>query len=904
MADLIGIGLSGLRSHQTALSVTGNNVSNTNTPGYSRQEAVFVDNPSLLSGAGYLGQGVNTSTIRRISEEFIVDQVRADTTVYHDRNAVLEQASSIDNLLASTTTGLTPAMSSFFQAFQGGADDPTSIPQRQLLLTQSEGLASRFHSLNERLNSQMQNINLELVSAVASINSLAQSLSELNSSISVAIGAGQGDIPNQLMDTRDEALRELSELVSVSTFPQGQGGQINVFIGNGQPLVLGNSAAQLNTVENPSDSSLLEVALVVNGVSNIVSDELSGGRIGGLLDFRDHELTDAINGLGRIAIVLSDTVNEQHSLGMDLESNLGGLFFRDINETSLSQSRIISNSANLGPYDQSHQVNITDSKSLTIDSYELIFDGPTASDFDVVRQSDDEIVLSSTLPGIYPAAVEVDGFEIQFLAGTYKIGDRFTINPTKTGAADIDMSIERVEAVALASPIRADANIGNTGNAQISLGSMLDVENPLTNQQLSSFATAGQMTPPLEIKFVTATTYQVLNASDPSNLVPLVPPINNQLYNVGVTNTLFTTDPGEVKITSAGTSALGVPAPLPVANAASSDNGISGQNINILSRDGTSGVVTSIPLIITANDTAKDIATAFQGVSGIQATGYTHARLDNFTDDGAGALLGVTINGQVFPPTPPVTIPPTSPVVITPDSLADLINADATLQGQNIVAVSNGSQVDIRATTGEDILVEVTGAGDSVRVSSLDPYNNTGAQNPQTVSSGNRLAVGGVVDVTLADGLSFTSGSTGLFELAPIGQSTYLGFQFEMKGQALAGDSFTIDYNAGGVSDNRNALAMAGLEGQGNISNGVISYGEAYSQIIEEIGTVTNRARLDTESAESLLEQSENNLQSISGVNLDEEAGRLIQFQAAYNASAQVVSIARELFDTLLATFR
>ena len=140
MADLIGIGLSGLNSHQTALSVTGNNVANTNTAGYSRQQAVFVDNQSLLTGAGYVGQGTSIENITRISQSFLVDQIRSDTTVYQERNAVLEQAGSIDNLLASTTTGLTPAMSNFFQSFQGAADDPTSIPQRQLLLTQSEGL--------------------------------------------------------------------------------------------------------------------------------------------------------------------------------------------------------------------------------------------------------------------------------------------------------------------------------------------------------------------------------------------------------------------------------------------------------------------------------------------------------------------------------------------------------------------------------------------------------------------------------------------------------------------------------------------------------------------------------------------------------------------------------------------
>ncbi|KZZ48484.1 hypothetical protein A3760_23575 [Oleiphilus sp. HI0122] len=142
-----------------------------------------------------------------------------------------------------------------------------------------------------------------------------------------------------------------------------------------------------------------------------------------------------------------------------------------------------------------------------------------------------------------------------------------------------------------------------------------------------------------------------------------------------------------------------------------------------------------------------------------------------------------------------------------------------------------------------------------------------------------------------------------MFELAPTSQSTYRGFTFDIQGQARKGDEFNIEYNTDGVSDNRNALAMSSLEFE-NLVQGSVSYGESYSQVVEKIGTVTNRARLESESAQALLIQTNNMRDSISAVNLDEEAGKLVQFQAAYNASAQVVSVARDLFDTLLGAFR
>jgi flagellar hook-associated protein 1 FlgK len=895
MADLIGIGLSGLNAHQTALSVTGNNVANTNTAGYSRQQAIFVDNQSLLTGAGYVGQGTSIENITRISQGFLIEQIRSDTTVYHERNALLEQASSIDNLLASSTTGLTPAMSNFFQSFQGAADDPTSVPQRQLLLTQSEGLVSRFESLNNRLNAQSKTIESELKGAVASINSLSQSLAELNQSISIATGAGQGSQPNDLLDARDEILRQLSEYVSVSTFPQGNDGQVNVFIGNGQPLVIGNTSAVMDTVPSPSDSDRLDITLSVTGAPQIVSGELSGGKIGGLLEFRDNDLAKAINSMGRIAIALSATINEQHALGMDLEDNLGGLFFNDVNSEVLARSRVFANSNNIEPSDQIMRINITDPSALTAEDYELKFDGPSDSDFVIVRGSNNEVVLKSSLPGIYPVNVDVDGFQVQFEAGTFKVGNRFTVQPTKTGASDIGLAIKRVEDVALASPIRADASIGNTGNAQINLGTMLGVVNPVTGQEIPIFATPGQLSPPLAIRFVTDTVYEVLDASDPANLISLTPPINNQHYNQGLTNTLFTDDPGEQLVTAAGTDSLTVPAP--IASAGPLVNGFGAQNLSVLTRDLETGVVTAQTVVISANEEASSIAESLRSVKGVQAGAYTQVRIENFVDDGDANPLALEINGEVL------AIPAGS--VFGPDALAEEINNNSALQALNIYAVSDGINLELFASTGKDIQVVVNGLGDSVDVSKIDPYSpGAPAFSTQTVSSGQGVAVAGSIDVKLSNGVSFTSTVSSVFEQAPVGQSTYLGFQFELDGEPKRGDSFTIGYNTGGVSDNRNALAIAGMETQGSIANGVVSYGDAYSQIIEEIGTVTNRARLDTESAQALLEQSENNRESVSGVNLDEEAGRLIQYQAAYNASAQVVSIARELFDTLLSTFR
>jgi flagellar hook-associated protein 1 len=893
MADLIGIGLTGLKAHQTALSVTGNNVANTNTPGYSRQQAIFESNPSSSAGFGYVGQGVTIENISRIASNFVTEQVRADTTLYGQREATLAQAEAIDNLLASTTTGLTPSLSSFFQAFEGAADDPTSIPQRQLLLTQAEGLVSRFRSIENSLSNQMEFIDQELEAAVSSINSLSQGLVEINRSLSTASTNGtQGGNPSELLDERDETLRKISELVSVTVIDGGSSGQVNVFIGNGQPLVIGDFATTITTPQSPRDNSKLDIAMTLNGNEQLISSNLNGGKIGALLDFRDNELQDSINGLGRIAIVLADTVNEQHSLGMDLENNLGGQFFKDINDPNTAASRAVASGANLPPFDQSLRVDIVDTSKLTTDNYEVRFEGPSDSDFTVVSMISDEVILQSSLPGIFPSSVEVDGFDIVFEAGTFKVGDYFTVMPTRNGASDIALEIDRVEELAFAAPVRADSDIGNAGNAQISLGLMLDVNSPITNQALPIFANAGELSPPLGIQFIRDNYYEVMDMSDPSSPQPMVPPMNNLVYSQGLNNAIFTSDPGETRVSSTGADTLVVPA----AGAGPFTNGFGTQQLTFLSRDDTSGVVTQQNYTVGANSSAEQIAMGLTSLNGVSANAYTQVRVGNFTDNADATPLSIQINGEA--------LTPVAPDVLNADTLESLINDNPALSALNIYAVSDGVNVDIRGFTGVDIEVVVGGSGDSVDVSKLDPYSaGTPVLSTQTVGSGQGVAVGGVIDVTMANGVIMTADVESVFGQSPPALSTYLGFSFDIQGDTKAGDRFSIEYNTDGVSDNRNALAISGLETKGLISGGIVSYGESYSKVVEEIGTTTNRARLDEDAAQTLLNQSQNNRDAISGVNLDEEAGHLIQFQAAYNASAQVVSVARQLFDTLLGAF-
>ncbi|MCP5161708.1 MAG: flagellar hook-associated protein FlgK [Hahellaceae bacterium] len=883
MSSLIGIGLTGLKAHQVALSTTGNNVTNANTEGYSRQEVIFNSASSVRTGAGYIGSGVNVETVRRVNQEYINTQLRSDTTVYNEQNALLKQASQIDNLLASDTTGLTPAMSSFFKAVQGGADNPSSVPERQLLLTQSEGLVSRFQALYSRLSQQQSSMEQEIAGNVADINSMSKSIAELNNAITVAIGSGGGDMPNSLLDERDQILRELSEIVSVSIVEQGDN-RVNVFIGKGQPLVVGNEASRLITTQSAEDSTRTEVAFVGNGSNQIITTDITGGSLGGIIAFRDGVLRDSINAMGRVALVLSDTINHQHKVGMDLDSNLGGDFFTNINDTNLQRSRVFANEGNAIPADRVLGVEITDAAALTLDDYELQFNGPSNSEYLIVRRGSNDVVTQGTLPGFFPSSIKVEGFDINLTSGSFQVGDSFLIQPTRFGARDFGLSIDRLEEIAFASPVRTEANLGNIGSAAISQGEMLDVENPLTHQQLPLFSVTGQLSPPMAVRFINDHLYEVLDVSNPAAPKSLVPPLNNQTYIAGVKNQLFTKDPGETLVSANGPDIATLAAP----GVAPFNNGYSAQNVTFLLRDPNTGVVTNQTIAIAANTSAQTTARNLSMVSGVEANAYTSAMVRNID-----AADGLTLNGEVL------TV--SAPAVFSADELETLINNTAALQQQGIYAVSDGTNLTVKSSQGVDLVFETT-AG-SVDVDKISPYSGAVLAS-QTVNAGNGVAVGGFIDVTMANGVTLTADVAGAFQQAPAATSTYRGVLIDIAGEPEAGDQFSIDYNTGGTSDNRNALALAQLETKGTANSGVSTFHESYSELVETIGTYTNQIRMDKESSQALLQQSQGAWDEISGVNLDEEAGRLIQYQAAYNASAQVVSIARELFDTLLSTFR
>jgi flagellar hook-associated protein 1 FlgK len=453
--NILSIGQSALAAAQVGISVTGHNIANAATPGYSRQ--VLVQGAALAQnfGYGYVGSGVNVSSIQRIYSDFQAAQVRASQTTQSGLNSYYTQISQIDNMLANSTSGLSPALQSFFNGIQGVSANPTSVAARQTAISTANSMASSFQSMSSQLDQINQGINAQITTGVGAINSLATQIAQLNQSIVLAQGAtAGGQPPNDLMDQRDKLVMDLSKQIKATVVKQYDG-QYNVFIGNGQALVVGSNTSQLTTAVSPTDPTQTVVAYNANGATSILSSSaLSGGALGGLLDFRSQSLNPAQNALGRIAIGLSTTFNAQHRLGQDLNGNPGGDFF------AVGTPSVAANTGNTGTATVS--ATISNVSALTTSDYSVNYNG---TGYQVTRLSDGVVTPLTTNPQT------VDGVDFN-TAGVPATGDSFLVRPTANGASAFAVKISDPSLLAAAAPIVTAAPTSNTGSGQISAGSI------------------------------------------------------------------------------------------------------------------------------------------------------------------------------------------------------------------------------------------------------------------------------------------------------------------------------------------------------------------------------------------------------------------------------------------------
>ncbi len=439
-SNLLSIGTSGLMAFQRSLNTIGHNIANVNTDGYSRQTVELVTRTPQVTGYGVAGTGVQTDSISRSFNAFVDLGVRSSTSSVAEFEAFHTLASQLDNVLADPDAGMSTSMQRFFNAMQDVADSPAGSPARQVLLNEAQHMSEQFNELAGWLDGVRGQVASDIRSSVGEINRLSDAIANVNESIVVAQGQSGGQPANDLLDQRETLIRDLSELVSVTTLQQDDG-SLNVMAGSGQMLVVGNKASTLETVVEAGDPNQLGIAIRGNGgVLVPVTEQISGGRLGGVLNFRERMLDPASNSLGLTAISISDFVNQQQNQGMDLDGVLGSDFY------NVGQPSVLT----LAGTPSIVAVSFDDVTQLTNNDYSMRFN---AGSWQLTQNNTNQLV-PMTGSGTAADPFIADGLRLEITAAPAN-GDTSLIRPTRNGAMDMQMQLANSRQIAAAAPLRS-----------------------------------------------------------------------------------------------------------------------------------------------------------------------------------------------------------------------------------------------------------------------------------------------------------------------------------------------------------------------------------------------------------------------------------------------------------------
>jgi len=434
MSNVLSIGKSALNAAQIGIATVGHNIANASTEGYNRQVVVQAAAQAQNFGYGYVGQGTNVVGIQRVYNETLAKQMINATSTANASGAYYSNISQVNGLLSDSTAGLNPVITSFFSAVSAAAANPSDTATRQTLISSAQSMVNRFNAVNTQLDQMRESINTQITASVDTINSYSSQIATLNDTISKAINS-TGNTPNDLMDQRDQLVTKLSEQIKTTVIKQDDG-SYNVFAGSGMPLVVGTQQYSLYTRASDTDPTRVEVAYGNPASPKILSsDTLSGGTLGGVLQFRSETLDAVQNQVGQLAVTLASQFNSQQTQGYDLNGVLGTNLF------NIGTPTAVSSAYNTDPT-KSASASIVDASLLTSSDYTVKYN---SGQYTITRLNDKSIMWQGTS---LPATV--DGMQIDVNTSSPTEGDSYLIKPTQYAAGQLSLSFTNVDKLAMA----------------------------------------------------------------------------------------------------------------------------------------------------------------------------------------------------------------------------------------------------------------------------------------------------------------------------------------------------------------------------------------------------------------------------------------------------------------------
>jgi flagellar hook-associated protein 1 FlgK len=346
MPDLFGIlntGKEALLTQKRALEVTGHNIANVNTPGFSRQRVELETKDPISSQAGQIGTGVRAKEIKRIYDRFLGIQICFETQTlgrWESQKEALEKVEMIFD--ESSGYGLNQAMSEFWNAWQDLANNPAGQAERVSLIAKSETLVTTFNKIHSDLKQLQKTIDISIRGTIEEINLIADQIADLNQKITQAEVGPQN--ANDYRDKRDLLLKQLSSMIDINSF-EGKDGRVTVLVGGGRPLVENNSSWHLSTKSNAS--GLQDIVWINSDGSSVnITGNISGGKLKGWLEARDVVIPEYVERVDILAQSIISEVNNLHSNGFGLGGSTGNSFFTGESASDMAVNQDIDDDIN------------------------------------------------------------------------------------------------------------------------------------------------------------------------------------------------------------------------------------------------------------------------------------------------------------------------------------------------------------------------------------------------------------------------------------------------------------------------------------------------------------------------------------------------------------------------------
>ena len=486
--SLLNVGSRALLANQAALQTAGHNIANVSTPGYSRQSVVLQTVQGQFTGGGYIGKGVDVQTIQRNHSELLTRQSTAASAVDAGDTVRMDRLRQLQEVFSGGASGIGASINDMMNALSDVVSAPTDLTARSVALTRMDETAARMRDASQRLDEIGYTVAEQLKGSMVAVNSLAKNIAGINEQIARAKGNGQP--ANDLLDQRDQLIRELNQHIQTSQVAADDG-TVSVFVAGSQPLVLGNQAATLS-IDDPIDfgagSGKKVLSFLAPGSSTKVElneSMLGGGQVAGLLRFQNNDLAEGRNLLGRMAIAISESMNTQNRLGLTLNGQPGENLFAPISLGNATPSNFNTSTATMA-------LTVADPTALQASSYTVSFTAGDAGS--VTRHSDGKVFNfdGSALPPVTVASVfSAQGLGVT-LSGAVNAGDQFVINSLQGAAAELQALQYSPTDLAAANPVNAAMGAANGGSLQLaSLKATGPITQPATGSPVTIAFTAG-----------------------------------------------------------------------------------------------------------------------------------------------------------------------------------------------------------------------------------------------------------------------------------------------------------------------------------------------------------------------------------------------------------------------------